>query len=77
LFKLLKDKGYEVVWIGRNDLFGKEAIKQSVTKRLRVKTGSWKTNPYPLEHHMRKSFYYGKRTLEESKDSDYHVIFKF
>jgi len=50
LFKLLKDKGYEVVWIGRNDLFGKEAIKQSVTKRLRAKTGSWKTNPYPLEH---------------------------
>ena len=76
LFKLLKDKGYEVVWIGRNDLFGKEAIKQSVTKRLRAKTGSWKTNPYPLEHHMRKSFYYGKRTLEESKDSDYHVIQK-
>ncbi len=76
LFKFLTVKGYEVVWLGRNDLFSKDVIKQSVTKRLRTKTGAWKTNPYPLDHPMRKSFYYGERTLEESKDSDYQVIQK-
>ena len=73
LFRLLKGKGYEVIWVGRNDLFGKEAIKQSVTKRLRTKTGAWKTNPHHLDHLMRKSFYFGVKTEEEAKDIDYHI----
>ena len=76
LFKFLKNKGYEVVWLGRNDLFSKDAINQSVTKRIRSKTGAWKTNPYAPDHPMRKSFYYGQRSLEESKDIDYHIIQK-
>ncbi|MHA1372698.1 MAG: sulfatase-like hydrolase/transferase [Promethearchaeota archaeon] len=76
LFRFLKNEGYEVVWLGRNDLFSKDAINQSVTKRIRSKTGAWKTNPYPPDHPMRKSFYYGQRSLEESKDNDYHIIQK-
>ncbi|GAG86140.1 unnamed protein product, partial [marine sediment metagenome] len=73
LFKFLKDKGYEVIWIGRNDLFRKDSIKGSISKRFRIKTKSYKTNPYPLNHSMRKSFYFGERTEEESKDIDYYI----
>ncbi|MBY9003258.1 MAG: sulfatase-like hydrolase/transferase [Candidatus Lokiarchaeota archaeon] len=76
LFKFLKNNGYEVVWLGRNDLFNRDAIDQSITKRIRPKIGAWKTNPYPLNHPMRKSFYFGQRTLEESNDPDYHIIQK-
>ncbi len=32
LLKFLKKKGYEVIWIGRNDLLYKNAAKKSVTK---------------------------------------------
>ena len=73
LFKFLKEKGYEVIWIGRNDLFRKGAIKDSISKRFRIKTRKIKTNPYPLDHSMRKSFYFGERTEEESKDFDYYI----
>jgi len=73
LFKFLKEKGYEVIWIGRNDLFRKSAIKDSISKRFRIKTRKIKTNPYPLDHSMRKSFYFGERTEEESKDFDYYI----
>ncbi len=34
LFHILKENGYEVMWIGRNDLFQKSAIHESVTKRI-------------------------------------------
>lgn len=34
LFKLLKKGGYEVIWIGRNDLFTEEAGKESVTRKI-------------------------------------------
>ena len=74
LFKFLKDKGYEVILVGRNDLFTKKAIKGSISKRIRIKPRIIKANPYPLEHSMRKSFYFGKRTEEEAKDIDYHII---
>jgi len=73
LFKFLKDKGYEVIWIGRNDLFRKDAIEGSISRKIRIKTRMIKTNPYPLEHSMRKSFYFGERTEEEAKDIDYHI----
>ena len=77
LFRLLKEKGYEVIYIGRNDAFSKEAFKSSVTKRIPVKYSSkWKTNPYPKEHRLRKSFYFGERTKEEAEDMDYKIITK-
>jgi len=44
LFKFLKEKGYEVIWIGRNDLFRKDAIEGSISRRIRIKTKSIKTN---------------------------------
>ncbi len=83
LFKFLKKKGYEVMWIGRNDLFDKKAGKESTTKYLSVLSLSgnakdfimrMKKNPFPKDHPMRKSFYYGERTQEQSKDIDYHII---
>lgn len=76
LFKFLKNDGYEVVWIGRNDLFSKDATEQSITRRIKSKIGSWKTNPHALDHPLRKSFYYGKRPMDESEDFDYHIIQK-
>ena len=77
LFKFLKEKGYEVIYIGRNDAFSKEAFKSSVTRRIPVNFPSkWKTNPYPKEHRLRKSFYYGERTQEEAEDRDFIVTRK-
>ena len=77
LFKFLKEKGYEVIYIGRNDAFSKEAFKSSITRRIPVNFPSkWKTNPYPKEHYLRRSFYYGERTQEEAEDRDFIVIKK-
>jgi len=76
LFKLLKENGYEVIWIGRNDLFDKRSIKSSVTRRIPAREGLLKDNPFPKDHYLRKSFYYGKREQEEGKDTDYNIIQK-
>jgi arylsulfatase A-like enzyme len=76
LFKLLKENGYEVIWIGRNDLFDKKSIKSSVTRRIPSREGILKDNPFPKDHYLRKSFYYGKREQEEGKDTDYNIIQK-
>jgi choline-sulfatase len=75
LFKFLKEKGYEVIWIGRNDLFNKEAIKESVTKRIHI-GGKINDNPWPKDHPLRKSFLFGERAQEQSRDSDYKIIRK-
>ncbi len=83
LFKFLKKTGYEVIWLGRNDIFTKRAIKNSVTKRLSMKMPTitsgdvskiLKTNPFPEGHKMRKSFYFGERTNEQGKDLDHNII---
>ena len=43
LFKFLKEKSYEVIYIGRNDAFSKETFKTSITRRIPVKFPSkWK-----------------------------------
>ena len=34
LFKMLKKKGYEVIWVGRNDLFTQGAAEESVSRRI-------------------------------------------
>ncbi|MHA1339180.1 MAG: sulfatase-like hydrolase/transferase [Promethearchaeota archaeon] len=110
LFKFLKERGYEVVWIGRNDLFSNKAAKISVNKRIgiigivvkkilrnlslkrffkligfglgyifsknkkkylnkifEVLSIYLKMNPYPLDHKLRNSFYFGKRTKLQAK----------
>ncbi|MBN2156733.1 MAG: sulfatase-like hydrolase/transferase [Candidatus Lokiarchaeota archaeon] len=36
LFHILKQEGYEVVWIGRNDLFHENSIRESISKRKSV-----------------------------------------
>lgn len=83
LFKFLKDKGYEVIWVGRNDLFTKKAIKDSLTRRIPLQYPSvnkddfdkaLKTNPFPEDHPLRKSFYFGERTEEQAQDLDHYMI---
>ncbi len=80
LFRLLKNNGYEVVWVGRNDLINRDAIKGSFSKRISIFKELYKikmkTNPYPIDHHLRKSFYYGKRSEEQAYDFDSIVIKK-
>lgn len=34
MFRMLKKQGYEVMWIGRNDLFTRQAGEESVSKRI-------------------------------------------
>ncbi|MHA2287882.1 MAG: sulfatase-like hydrolase/transferase [Promethearchaeota archaeon] len=75
LFKFLRDNGYNVVWVGRNDLFSKESGKISVSKRIKANRRShYKSNPFPEGHYLKKSFYYGERTQEEAKDIDHYLI---
>ncbi len=81
LFKFLKNQGYEVIWIGRNDLFDKETINLSVNesvtyKDLFSKRSRYKINPFPKDHRLRKSFYFGERTQEEANDIDYYTVQK-
>lgn len=85
MFKLLKKKGYEVYWMGRNDLFNPETIEVSVSKHyslyknsklIRKVLSSRKGNPYPIDHRLNKSFYFGKRDDENSKDLDFFVVQK-
>jgi len=83
LFKFLKKKGYEVIWIGRNDLFSRKAIKESITKRISMILPSGtikdiaskvKINPFNKDDKMYKSHYFGKRTEEQGKDIDFNII---
>ena len=48
LFKFLRDNDYNVIWVGRNDLFSKELGKISVSKRIKAnRRFHYKSNPYP------------------------------
>ncbi|MFW9949505.1 MAG: sulfatase-like hydrolase/transferase [Candidatus Thorarchaeota archaeon] len=85
IFKLLKENGYEVYWMGRNDLFNPETIDISVSKHyslyknpklIKAVLKSRKTNPYPFGHRLNKSFYFGKRDEESSRDLDFFIIQK-
>ena len=33
-----------------------------------------KGNPYPHDHPMRKSFYFGERTQDQAQDTDFNII---
>lgn len=83
LFKFLKKKGYEVIWAGRNDLFSKKAGRESTTKRISsgLPVGNVKeilkkytTNPFKEGDKFHKSFYYGERKEEQSRDFDVNTI---
>ncbi len=83
LFKFLKKNGYEVISIGRNDLFTKAAMKESYSKRVPIHMPSGeikdllsqvKTNPFNFTDSMYKTLYFGKRTDEQAKDVDYYII---
>lgn len=56
-------------------MFSKELGKISVNKRIKAnRRFHYKSNPYPENHYLRKSFYYGEKTKEEAKDIDYYLI---
>lgn len=74
LFKFLKENGYNVIWAGRNDLFDKDSIKLSTSEQIRIRPRFFKSNPFPKEHYLRKSFYYGETSKEESEDIDFFII---
>jgi len=74
LFKILKDNGYNVIWVGRNDLFDKESIDKSITHRIQFKPPIPKLNPFPEGHRLRKSFYYGKSNEKEAEDYDFFLV---
>ncbi len=83
LFNILKNQGYEVVWIGRNDIFSEKALKKSVTKYVPSKLPIFgdkelsekvKLNPFSEGHRLWKSFYFGERTAEQARDEDFYVI---
>jgi len=85
LLKFLKNKGYEVVWVGRNDLFTRKASKLSVTKRIPMSLPlgnikdvmkKVKFNPFGKDDKFRKSFYFGKRSKEQGNDVDTDIINK-
>ena len=76
LFKFLKEKGYEVIWLGRNDLFDKKSVDQSISKRIHVRQYSMSENPFPKGHPLRKSFYFGKREKQDAIDFDTQLINK-
>lgn len=82
LFRFLKKNGYEVVWVGRNDLFNKNAIMGSFTKRLSTMKKSskyklkLKLKPFSTGNPMKKSFYFGRRSSEQGHDFDSIIIEK-
>jgi len=77
LLKFLKNSGYYVRMIGRNDLFSKKAFKTNISKRTggfsKVDLKAYLDSP-PVEDRFRKSFYSGKRGEKPVKDLDYSII---
>lgn len=76
LLKYLKNAGYWVEWHGKNDLLTYESFMDSVDHRGKL-TGDGKTfidNPWEENHHLRRSFYYGKRQDNLIRDHDYSVV---
>lgn len=77
ILKFLKNSGYHVQMIGRNDLFAKKAFKEHTSKRSRgfskIDLKSF-TKPPEIEERLKKSFYFGKRADEPVKDYDYSII---
>jgi len=77
LLKFLKNSGYYVRMIGRNDLFSKKAFKTSLSKRTggfsKIDLKAYLDSP-PVEARFKKSFYLGKRGEKLIKDLDYSII---
>lgn len=78
LFQLLKRRGYEVIWIGRNDLFTKKAIKSSVSKHQGlisiIARKMLKTIPNRTKLRLIKAGL--EYLLSRSKEAKISVIFK-
>jgi arylsulfatase A-like enzyme len=73
LFKTLKLAGYHVEMIGKNDLFTAESFADSVSHRA---TRTWKNmpNPWPDDHRLHDTFYYGLRPSEFDPDHDRTIL---
>jgi len=69
LFKYLRQAGYHVEMIGKNDLLTAPAFEQSVTHRPKVR-GAKCPNPWPADHPLYHTFYYGRRPDGLGPDHD-------
>ncbi len=73
LFKTLKQAGYHVEMIGKNDLLTPDACPDSISHRA---TLTWKNmpNPWPDDHRLHDTFYFGRRPEEFAPDHDRSIL---
>ena len=73
LLKTLKQAGYHVEMIGKNDLLTPDAYPNSVSHRPKL---AWKNmpNPWPDDHRLHDTFYFGRRPDEFDPDHDRAII---
>jgi arylsulfatase A-like enzyme len=73
LLKTLKQAGYHVEMMGKNDLLTPDAYPDSVSHRPKL---TWKNmpNPWPDDHRLHDTFYYGQRPEEFDPDHDRAII---
>jgi arylsulfatase A-like enzyme len=81
LLKYLKSAGYHVEWHGKNDLLAGESFADSVSFRS-ADRGSlpWRPNPFPPDHRLHRSFYFGSRgegPLEDFDATQVHNAIRF
>jgi len=81
LLKYLKSADYHVEWHGKNDLLARESFADSVSLRS-TDRGSppWPRNPFPPDHRLHKSFYFGSRgkgPLEDFDATQVHNAIRF
>lgn len=76
LMKYLRNAGYWVEWHGKNDLLNYKSFEESVDHRGKIegKQNTFIPNPWDEGHHLRRSFYFGKRPDDMAYDHDYFVI---
>jgi len=69
LFMYLKRAGYHVEMIGKNDLLTAPAFAQSVTHRPKL-TWDRPRNPWPPDHPLFHTFYFGRKPDDMGPDHD-------
>ena len=72
LLRYLKQAGYQVIWHGKNDLLAPDSFAASVSYRCANQSPRpmFPPNPWPPEHRLYRSFYYGCRGDGPYVDSD-------
>jgi arylsulfatase A-like enzyme len=76
LFCDLKENGYTTVCFGKNDMLNNEAVPKSFDSIdfLTCPESPLAENPWPKGHKFNKTFYYGEKAAEYTKDHDWACI---